>query len=330
MTDADLNLQTISTEEQREELFETLSELEPGEEIEVVSDRDVDPHLIRYQIEECFDLDWEYADPNAEPRELRLTKRGELDNGELGGIDVRDLKPQRRHEALLQTFDELSPGEGFVLVNDHDPKPLYYELRSMHGEVIDWTYRSEGENGWRVEIRKTAESSAGNEDVVTQYDVREIPKEERGSTIHHRYGMIPKGGTLEMILSDDPASLEGKFRQRYGDAFEWEVVEEDEDHYIVQVTKRGMDDEDGREDDPGIDVVDDLDVRSLPPGQRHELIYEAYANLDDGEGFVLVNDHDPKPLYHQFQAEKGPEFTWEYRKEDSGEFRVLIGKAAEA
>jgi len=39
-----------------------------------------------------------------------------------------------------------------------------------------------------------------------------------------------------------------------------------------------------------------------------------------------VNDHDPKPLYHQFDAEAGPEFYWEYRKRDPGEFRVLIGK----
>nr|WP_206536635.1 DUF2249 domain-containing protein [Halorubrum lipolyticum] len=63
------------------------------------------------------------------------------------------------------------------------------------------------------------------------------------------------------------------------------------------------------------------------PAQRHEKIFEAYADLDDGEGFTLVNDHDPKPLYHQFDAEGGPEFRWEYRKRDPGEFRVLIGKA---
>jgi uncharacterized protein (DUF2249 family) len=42
---------------------------------------------------------------------------------------------------------------------------------------------------------------------------------------------------------------------------------------------------------------------------------------------VLVNDHDPKPLYHQFEAEAGPEFRWAYRQRDPDEFRVLIGKA---
>jgi uncharacterized protein (DUF2249 family) len=322
MTDVDLRERLDG--EQRGEVFDMLSELGVGDGIEVVSDQDIDPHLIRYQIEEGDDLDWEYADPDAEPRELRITKRGELGEEELGSIDVRDLKPQRRHEALLETFDELGTGEGFVLVNDHDPKPLYYELHSMHGEVIDWTYRSEGEDGWRVEIRKTAASSGGNEDVVTQYDVREIPEDEREHTIHHRYGMIPEGGTLEMLVSEDPESLEQEFRQQYGDTFSWEVVEENLDHDIVQITKGKDESEDG---ETGIEVVDDLDVRSLPPSQRHELIFEAYANLDDGEGFILVNDHDPKPLYHQFDAEEGPEFTWKYRQEEPGEFRVLVGKA---
>jgi uncharacterized protein (DUF2249 family) len=327
MTDVDLRDRLNGNSRNR--VFEMLSELEVGDEIGVISDRDLDPHLIRYQVEEGYDLDWEYADPDAEPRNLRITNRSELGDEELGTIDVRDLKPQRRHEALLQTFDELSAGEGFVLINDHDPKPLYHELRSMHGEVIDWTYRRIGDESWQVEIRKTAESSANNEDVVTQYDVREIPEDERASTIHHRYGMIPDGGTLELILSDDPDSLEREFRQRYGDPLSWEVTKETSDHFVVQITKHDESDENPSEDtDTGIEVADDLDVRSLPPAQRHELIFEAYANLDDGEGFVLVNDHDSKPLYHQFEAEEGPEFTWEYQQKDPGEFRVLIGKAA--
>jgi len=46
-----------------------------------------------------------------------------------------------------------------------------------------------------------------------------------------------------------------------------------------------------------------LDVRTEAPAQRHELIFDNYHRLTQGEGFVLVNDHDPKPLYYQFEAE---------------------------
>lgn len=333
-----LNLRDQSVDEYRQLLFDALTEAEPGDELELEAGRDVDPHLLQYQIEHDRSLDWKYAHPDEEPRVLRITKGDPLADGKLGTIDVRDLKPQRRHNVLLEIFDELEPDEGFVLVNDHDPKPLYYELKSMHGDVINWEYKSRGSDGWQVEIVKTAQSDADDEDVITRYDVREIPKQERHPTIHHRYGMIPEGGTMELIAPHEPRPLRQEFRQQYGNSFAWEVVENEPGRCRVQITKGGETEEDtnahGDSDtsaapavDETVEIAEELDVRDLPPARRHELIYEAYANLDAGEGFVLVNDHDPKPLYHQFEAEEGPEFHWEYRQKDPGEFRVVIGKA---
>jgi len=206
----------------------------------------------------------------------------------------------------------------------------------MHGKVVDWEYTSRGPDEWRVEIVKTDDSEADNEDVVTRYDVRDIPKAERHPTIHHRFGMIPEGEMMEIIAPHEPRPLRREFRQRYGDSFVWEVVESEPGRCCVRITKGGRtgeDDADGAvtsSNDESIEVIDELDVRDLPPAQRHELIFDAYDELDIGDGFVLVNDHDPKPLYHQFEAEAGPEFSWTYRKRDPGEFRVLIGKDGRA
>jgi uncharacterized protein (DUF2249 family) len=339
----EIDLRDPPPHEFQDRIDDALDELETGIEVLVISDRDIDAHLIRYQIERDRALDWAHEDPDAEPREVRVSKQEPLGDEELGTFDVRDLIPQRRHEVLLDTFNHLGSGEGFVLVNDHDPKPLYYELRSMHGDVIDWEYANRGSGDWRVEIVKTDASIADNEDVITRYDVREIPKSDRHETIHHRYGMIPDGETMELIAPHEPRPVRREFREQYGDAFDWEVVEKEPGRCRVQITKAERSDSssDGEErtsatagDDGGSAEASDetpertaeLDVRDLPPAQRHEQIFEAYADLDDGEGFALVNDHDPKPLYHQFDAEAGPEFYWEYRKRDPGEFRVLIGK----
>lgn len=330
------DLRETPEDEHRQLLFEALSGADTGDDIEIVSDHDLGPHLIRYQIEHNRELEWTYTDPDEEPRELTVAKGDPLDD-DLGTIDVRDLKPQRRHEALLAIFDELGAAEGFVLVNDHDPKPLYHELRSMHGEVVDWEYRSRGDDGWRVEIIKTAESHADDEDIVTRYDVRDIPKKERHPTIHHRYGMIPEGGTMELIAPHEPRPLRGEFQEQYGNAFSWEIVENEPGRCRVQITKEGDDDtsasEGKSEDATGnetVEVLEELDVRHLPPAQRHKQIFAAYDDLEGGTGFILVNDHDPKPLYHQFEAETGPEFRWKYRQKDPGEFRVLIGKTKAA
>ncbi|MCB0977893.1 MAG: DUF2249 domain-containing protein [Acidimicrobiales bacterium] len=70
----------------------------------------------------------------------------------------------------------------------------------------------------------------------------------------------------------------------------------------------------------------DLDVRNEIPRRRHELIFETYGKLGKGEGFVLINDHDPKPLYYQFEAEHGGEFSWDYQEEGPEVWKVRIGK----
>ena len=69
-----------------------------------------------------------------------------------------------------------------------------------------------------------------------------------------------------------------------------------------------------------------LDVRLLPPGRRHSLIFETFNGLCKGSSFVLVNDHDPKPLYYQFTYEKAGTFTWNYEEQGPEVWRVRIGK----
>lgn len=67
-----------------------------------------------------------------------------------------------------------------------------------------------------------------------------------------------------------------------------------------------------------------LDVRELPPPQRHALIFKECGKLPVGNAVVLVNDHDPKPLYYQFEAEQPGQFGWEYVESGPEVWRVRI------
>jgi uncharacterized protein (DUF2249 family) len=69
-----------------------------------------------------------------------------------------------------------------------------------------------------------------------------------------------------------------------------------------------------------------VDVRTLAPMYRHQRIFETFESLKPGENFLLVNDHDPKPLYYQFQAERAGEFTWNYVEQGPEVWSVVIGK----
>src|SRR5665811_2051918 len=68
-----------------------------------------------------------------------------------------------------------------------------------------------------------------------------------------------------------------------------------------------------------------LDVRAETPVRRHAVIFEAFEALDAGAGFELVDDHDPKPLYYQFAAERPGAFTWEPIEEGPSVCRVRFG-----
>jgi len=73
-------------------------------------------------------------------------------------------------------------------------------------------------------------------------------------------------------------------------------------------------------------VTQKIDVRTVPPRDRHPMIFQTWWELNPGELLELVNDHDPKPLYHQFAAEHDGAFTWEYQEQGPDVWRVHIGK----
>lgn len=69
-------------------------------------------------------------------------------------LDVRTIQPRDRHPMIFSTFDALQPGESFELINDHAPKPLYYQFLHERPDQFDWEYREEGPDVWRVEITR--------------------------------------------------------------------------------------------------------------------------------------------------------------------------------
>lgn len=77
-------------------------------------------------------------------------------NGNASTVDVRALPPAQRHQKIFQLVNELSAGNSFILVNDHDPKPLYYQLEAEYPNQFSWTYVERGPAVWRVEIAKLA------------------------------------------------------------------------------------------------------------------------------------------------------------------------------
>lgn len=69
-------------------------------------------------------------------------------------VDVRDMIPRERHPLIFRTFDAMETGDAFELINDHDPKPLYYQFQMERPGEIEWEYLEEGPETWRVKVTK--------------------------------------------------------------------------------------------------------------------------------------------------------------------------------
>ena len=62
-----------------------------------------------------------------------------------------------------------------------------------------------------------------------------------------------------------------------------------------------------------------LDLRDVPPPERHPKIHDAFEDLDSGQTLQIVNDHEPTPLFYEFEAEVEDFDAENYEVERRGE-----------
>ncbi|MBM2825173.1 MAG: hypothetical protein HW402_837 [Dehalococcoidales bacterium] len=69
-----------------------------------------------------------------------------------------------------------------------------------------------------------------------------------------------------------------------------------------------------------------LDLRPLPAFERHDRIFEMWDALAPGQTLRITNDHDPKPLHYQFEAEYKGLYEWEYEQKGPKDWVVKLKK----
>lgn len=70
----------------------------------------------------------------------------------------------------------------------------------------------------------------------------------------------------------------------------------------------------------------ELDVRELRKPDKHPTIFAKYAALAVGESFVLVNNHDPRHLRDEFEADHPGSYGWDYVEKGPKVWRIRITK----
>jgi uncharacterized protein (DUF2249 family) len=138
--------------------IEELVAADPGEaaRLGVMIAAALDLHL---QIEESVLLPALAGLPGVDPSLLAADVRAYLAGEQVAQpmvIDVRRIARGGRHPRVLARYARLAPGEAFILVNSHDPKPLRREFEAIHRGAFSWDYLQAGPEEWRVRIGRVA------------------------------------------------------------------------------------------------------------------------------------------------------------------------------
>jgi DUF438 domain-containing protein len=80
-------------------------------------------------------------------------------------LDLRNISPSERHIKIFETWNNLNEGEALRIINDHDPKPLYYQLEVEHKGQFEWEYEQSGPKEWIVKIKKVAKEKDNKEEI---------------------------------------------------------------------------------------------------------------------------------------------------------------------
>lgn len=98
-------------------------------------------------------------------------------------LDVTVLEPRLKHSTIFARFDELPEGATLTIHNDHDPKPLYYQMLGERGNVFIWEYLEEGPVSWKVAI--TRRITGENEETLGEIAAKDLRKVE----VFKKYGI---------------------------------------------------------------------------------------------------------------------------------------------
>jgi regulator of cell morphogenesis and NO signaling len=106
-----------------------------------------------------------------------------MDTIEKNILDVTLLEPRAKHPTIFQRFEALLPGDELIIHNDHDPKPLYYQMMGELGNVFQWEYLEEGPEWWKVKLTKNIPGQ--NEETIGELAAKDLRKVE----IFKKYGL---------------------------------------------------------------------------------------------------------------------------------------------
>lgn len=315
-----INIQEIEPMMRHQTIFDTFENLEEGESLIIHNDHD--PQPVYYQMMDFYGdmFLWEYLERGPKWWDVKVTKRSsqevELKEGERV-IDVPSITDHSiKHQTIFDAFNALKGGESFIIHNDHDPKPVFYQLQGMHGDIFTWDYINQGPQWFDIRVTKKEEAMNNTEEELI-INVPSLEPAVKHDTIFGAYRDLKEGGSFIIHNDHDPKPVFYQLKAMHpADVFNWDYVQEGPEWWDIRVTKIEI----GKEEKGPVSMNEYgeavIDIPSIYNHHlKHDTIFKVFEHLQPGESFIIHNDHDPLPVRFQLQQMYGKVFTWEYIEE---------------
>ena len=178
-----LNVTLLEPRLKHPTVFKYFDALAAGENFVIENDHDPKPLYYELLAERGNIFTWEYLEKGPEWFVVQIAKNPAEESHDIQTLDVTQLEPRMKHPTVFKYFDALSAGEAFVIENDHDPKPLYYELLAERGNIFTWEYLEQGPEWFKVKIAKNRDEKTPQNGSIPEKDLKKAAYlKEKGVT----------------------------------------------------------------------------------------------------------------------------------------------------
>ncbi len=233
-------------------------------------------------------------------------------------IDVREIPPGLKHPAIFQTWSVVAKGGSMLLINDHDPLPLYDQFAAEYPGRFHWDYVDRGPDIWRVRISKGSfktpdfvppaaakrTSKPVNKDLAPlELDMR--PLLATGGSpckpIDDAIARLQPGQAFHLFVPFQPRPLYAKLLQL---GFDHRETKLDDGTWKIEFVPGAAHDEKhtdcccaGHQGANEVEIR--LDTRQLEPPQPLVLALEALQQMERGKKLLLLTERKPMHLLDQ-------------------------------
>jgi uncharacterized protein (DUF2249 family) len=232
-------------------------------------------------------------------------------NGTNHLIDVRQILPRFRHSTIFQKWLEMPEGDTIILVNDHDPVPLYYQFAAEYKNQYEWDYLEKGPDVWSVRITRTGSAPSSpattedkpftiTNDAVT-LDVRPIFQngaspcgviDEAVSYLkpHQVFRLIAPFEPLPLIAKLGRAGFTHASKQQDDGSWKLEFRKEEAHGCCCEKKKAAAE----HQEQSAV-----IDARGLTPPEPLVRTLEALTKLKKGNTLTMLSSRKPMHLFEE-------------------------------